>query len=151
MLSSIIANFQAADDELRLELLMEYAARLPHLPAAYHPLRDAGLNMIAECQSPVFLMVSVADGMVRIFADVPAEAPTARSFVSLLVHAFDGEPAAAVLGAPADLLRSLGLFGLLGMQRTRGLTAIYQRLRQEVVRQTARKPAHGAPKVPARR
>ncbi len=133
-LKDIIEEFQAVDDETRLELLMEYAALLPPLSAVYHPLRDAGLNMVEECQSPVFLLINVHDGVVRIHADVPEEAPTARSFTSILLQAFDGKPATAVLEAPADVLQPLGLLGLVGMQRTRGLTAIYQRVRREVIR-----------------
>ncbi len=133
-LKDIIEEFQAVDDETRLEFLLEFAALLPPLPRIYHPLRDAGLNMVEECQSPVFLMINVHDGLVRIHADVPAEAPAARSFTSILLQAFDGKPATAVLEAPADILQSLRLVGLVGMQRTRGLTAIYERLRREVIR-----------------
>ena len=121
------------DDDLRLEILMDYANLLPPLPAVYHPLRDAGFNMVEECQSPVFLMIEVRDGLVSIIADVPEEAPTTRSIVSILVQAFDGRPAETVLEAPANLLHALGLSRLLGMVRTRGLTAVYQRVRREVM------------------
>ena len=50
----------------------------------------------------------------------------------MLVEAFDGEPPEVVLEAPEDLLYRLGIAPLLGMQRLRGLTAIYQKLRREV-------------------
>ena len=123
------------DDETRLELLLDYAAQLPPLPSEYHTLRDAGLNMIHECQSPVFLMVEVTGSTVHIHADVPMEAPTPRSFVAILVRAFDGRPARHVLEAPDDLLHRLGLAHLLGMQRIRGLSAIYRHTRSEVSRQ----------------
>ena len=99
------------------------------------PLRDAGLNMVHECQSPVFLMVEVKDGAVRLHADVPDEAPTARSFTTLMVKAFDGVAPQVVLDAPGDILHRLRLTHLLGMQRTRGLRAIYQRIKNEVARQ----------------
>ena len=126
--------FQSVEPEMRLELLLEYAQKLPPLPAVYHPLRDAGLNLVHECQSPVFLMVEVDDGAVRLHADVPREAPTARGFTSILVEAFDGAPPEAVQAAPADALGALGLTRLLGMQRTRGLSGIYQRVRNEAGR-----------------
>ena len=133
-LTSIIEDFQDADDEIRLEILLEYSALLPPLPEAYHSLRDAGLNMVEECQSPVFLMINVNNGVVKIVADVPEEAPTVRSFTAILVHAFDGKTAATVLDAPTNILHKMGLIRLIGMQRTRGLTAIYQRVRREVIR-----------------
>jgi len=134
-LAAIAEELQRVDDETRLELLLDYAQQLPPLPEAYHPLRDRGLNMVHECQSPVFLMVEVEHGLVRLHADVPAEAPTARGFTALLVMAFDGATPDAVLEAPDDILHRLGLIHLLGMQRTRGLNAIYQRIKNEVRRQ----------------
>ena len=131
-LDCIIEDFKAADDELRMELLLEYAALLPPLPAAYCTLRDAGLNFVEECQSPVFLMVDIRrDGHLRIYADIPEEAPIARSFTSMLIQVFDGQPASAVRDAPSDLLDTLELKRLLGLQRIRGLTAIHRRVRLE--------------------
>lgn len=133
-LSEVVDSFQMAEPPLRLELLLEYADRLPPLPETYVPLRDAGLNRVHECQSPVFLMVELRDGRVVLHADVPPEAPTARGFTSILVEVFDGARPDEVAAAPADLLHPLGLSALIGMQRTRGLSAIYYRLRQEVAR-----------------
>ena len=73
----------------------------------------------------------------RLQADVPEEAPTARSFTTLMVEAFDGVAPQVVLDAPDDILQRLGLIHLLGMQRTRGLSAIYRRIKNEVARITA--------------
>ena len=133
-LEELADELQFADDQMRLEILLDYAGRLPPLPEEYHALRDAGLNMVHECQSPVFLMVDVVDGTVQIRADVPEEAPTARSFTALLIEAFNGKTPADVAAAPPDILHRLGLTGLLGMQRTRGLSAIYQKVKHEVAR-----------------
>lgn len=133
-LDTIAELFQSVDPSTRLELLLEYSGRLPPLPEQYAAIRDAGINMVHECQSPVFLMVEVKDGRVRIHADVPEEAPTARGFTSILVDAFDHSQPEEVVDAPVDVLRYLGLQGLLGMQRTRGLTAVYMRLKREVER-----------------
>lgn len=131
---AIADEFQMADPQLRLELLLDYAQRLPELPEQYHALRDAGLNMVHECQAPVFLMVDVEEGKVRIRADVPREAPTARGFTTILIESFDGSDPSEVQAAPPDALHALGLDTLLGMQRTRGLGAIYRRIREEVAR-----------------
>jgi cysteine desulfuration protein SufE len=136
-LEEIAEPFQMADRDFRLELLLDYADKLPELPDDYVPLRDAGMNMVHECQSPVFLMAEVNNGTVRVIGDVPKEAPTARAFVSILREAFDGEPPQEVLDAPRDALRILGLSELLGMQRTQGLSAIYGRLRRQVEEKAA--------------
>jgi len=135
-LEEIAEPFQMADRDFRLELLLEYAEKLPPLPDDYTELRDQGLNMVHECQSPVFLMAEVRDGTVHVIGDVPREAPTARAFVSILREAFHGESPDEVLDAPPDALRVLGLSQLLGMQRTQGLSAIYGRLRKQVKEKT---------------
>ncbi|MEM9663551.1 MAG: SufE family protein [Bacteroidota bacterium] len=136
-LNGIVEELQWADDDMRLEIMLDYADRLPPLPEAYHALRDAGLNMVHECQSPVFLMVEVNDGRVRILGDVPAEAPTARSFVAMMHEAFEGVTPEDVAAAPDRILHTMGLERLLGMRRTQGLSAVYQRIKDEVARVSA--------------
>ena len=136
-IEEIAETFQFVEAQDRLEIMLDYADRLPPLPEAYHELRDRGLNMVHECQSPVFLMVEVKDCTVQIHADVPREAPTARSFVSILVDAFNGADPQTIINAPDDILYRLGINKLLGMQRTRGLSAIYARLKNDVARQVA--------------
>lgn len=128
--------FQSVEPDFRLELLLDYAEKLPPLPERYHALRDEGLGMVHECQSPVFLQVEVEDDTVRLYGDVPREAPTARAFVAILHEAFDTQPATVVRNAPDNVLHQLGLSTLLGARRTRGLSAIYQRFRGEVESET---------------
>jgi cysteine desulfuration protein SufE len=133
-LDEIAEPFRMVDRDMRLELLLEYTDKLPDLPEEYASMRDAGLDMVHECQSPVFLHVEVEDGTVQLFPHVPREAPTARAFVSILYEAFHGATPEAVADAPSDVLRRLGLSKLLGMQRTQGLSAIYGKLKNEVKR-----------------
>ena len=138
-IDDIAEPFQMMEPDMRLELLLEYADNLPPLPERYVEMRDAGLNMVHECQSPVFLMPEVEQEnggpeRVRIHGDVPESAPTARAFTAILHEAFDGATPEDVRSAPDDVLNRLGLDGLLGMQRTQGLAAIYRRLRSEVAR-----------------
>lgn len=133
----IAAPFRMVDRDMRLELLLEYAEKLPPLPGEYESLREAGLEMVHECQSPVFLHVEV-NGSVRLYGHVPREAPTARAFVSILHEAFDGADPKTVDDAPDDPLRQLGLAKLLGMQRTQGLSAIYRKVKHDVATKAER-------------
>ncbi len=133
----LAATLRDADRDLRLEIMLEYADALPPLPEAFVPMRDAGLNKVHECQSPVFLYVAVQEGRVQLVADAPPEAPTVRSFLAMMVEAFDGQPPATIAAAPGDALAHLGIAQLIGMQRTRGLRAIYHRIRDEVARKAA--------------
>jgi len=130
--ADIAETFQTAGPDFRLELMREYAHRLPDLPEDYAEMRDAGLGTVPECQSPVFLYVEMEDECVQIYADAPREAATARAFLTILRDAFHDAPPSAVREAPSDPLVQLGLADQVGLQRRKGLTALYQRVRQAV-------------------
>lgn len=136
-LDRAVRRFQAASREMRLQLLLGYARRLPELPPELVPARDAGLNRVLECQSPVFLWVALDDGRVRIHADVPKEAPTVRGFVAFLVDVLDGQPPEVAAGLPATLLEDMGLAEVLGVMRTNGLGGVIRRVRADVARSAA--------------
>src|SRR5690606_20739531 len=69
-LQKIVDEFRAAPKQLRLPLLLEYANRLPPLPAGM----DSDLERVHECQTPLFLKTTLEDGRVRLFFDAPPEA-----------------------------------------------------------------------------
>jgi len=125
-----ISRFSASDRQTRLELLLDYARRLPPLPERFHPARDQGFNRVPECQSPVFLFLERENGGLVLHADAPREAPTVRGFVSLLARTIHGADPAAVAAIPADLLDRLGLTEALGMTRMHGLSAMIGRLKR---------------------
>ena len=132
-LDSIIRRFQQADRETRLETLLDYAKKLPPLPARHEEARAAGLNRVHECQTPVFHWVESGespDDVVEIHADVSRESPTVRGFVSLLIHGLQGMTRAEVAALPGDLLDQLRLAETIGMSRTQGLSAIVTRIRR---------------------
>ena len=131
-LAAIIEEFQDLDASERLDLLLDFAEKLPELPEAYQAEREAGLHRVPECMTPTFLWVQCISGRVSIHAYVAPEAPTVKGFVSILVDAFNGTLPAEFAAAPADLLHRLGLAELLGMNRLRGLNAVQQRLRNEI-------------------
>src|SRR5262245_54206404 len=120
-LDEIIAEFDDLDYQERLELLLDFAGKLPELPEHYREERDVGLGRIRECMTPVFMWIEVVDGKVQIIADVAPEAPTVQGFVSVLVEAWNGATPAEVAAAPHDILRHMGLADKLGMTRLRGL------------------------------
>jgi cysteine desulfuration protein SufE len=133
-LEHALARFRTLTPEMRLQLLLQYAKRFPELPEALREARDAGLNRVEECQSPLFLWVAVEDGAVRIHADAPREAPTVRGFMGFLMEQVNGASPEEVEALPTDLLDRMGLGEVLGVTRTRGLGAVLQRLRTDVRR-----------------
>ena len=132
-LDTIVRRFQQADRDTRLETLLDYSRKLPPLPDRFARAREAGLNRVHECQTPVFLWVEAGerpDAIVEIHADVPRESPTVRGFVALLIHALQGMTRAEVAALPIDLLDQLRLGETIGMNRTQGLSAIVARIRR---------------------
>ena len=131
-LEQVSAEFAELEPRERLELLLEYAESLPPLPPEYQAERDAGMNRVHECQTPVFLWVDVVLGRVRIVADVAPEAPTVRGFVGVLVETFNGALAEEVLAVDPNLVQKFGLLEALGMMRMRGLSAIASVIRRRL-------------------
>lgn len=136
-LTEIAAEFTDLTPRERLELLLEFAEGLPELPEPLRAERDRGEHRVHECMTPVFLWVCDEAGRVQIHAEVAPEAPTVKGFVGILVDAFSGATPDEVLTVPGDVIRRLGLVEALGMVRMRGLSAILNRIRSEVVKLAA--------------
>jgi cysteine desulfuration protein SufE len=133
---SLIARFQAADRNLRLETLLDFSRKLPDPPAELQLDAARAAYLVNECQTPVYLWTEVRDGKVVIHADVPRESPTVRGYVALLHSKLNGLAPIEVAQVPDDLLDRLGLTETLGMMRTQGLTAILGRIKRAVAAST---------------
>ena len=129
-LDRTIQRFASAGSQLRLELLLDYAKKLPALPERYQLAKEKGENKVPECMSPVFLFLEANDGKLTLFADAPVEAPTVRGFVALLAREIKDASPKDVAAIPGDLLDRLRLTELLGMTRMQGLTAIVSRIKR---------------------
>jgi cysteine desulfuration protein SufE len=131
-LQEIVDDFAAMGDEDRLELLLEFSAELPGLPDRYAEHRGL-LEPVPECRSPLFLAVEVGeDDTVRLFFDVPREAPTTRGFAGVLHAGLDGMPADEVLATPGEFTGQLGLQHLVSPLRLRGMAAMLARIKRQV-------------------
>ena len=131
-LERIAQEFADLEPRERLELLLEFAEKLPPLPQRLQVERDAGMGRVHECQTPVFLWVEPQDGRVRVYADVAPEAPTVKGFVSLLDEIYSGATPADALAVEANPVERFGLLEALGMMRMRGLHAIAHHIRQKI-------------------
>jgi cysteine desulfuration protein SufE len=131
-LEEIINQFQSLDYDFRLDLLLDYAEKLPALPEKYQAAKEAGLNRVHECQAPVYLWVELEDGKVKLFADVAEEAPTVRGFISILVNTLEGGSPSEIETIPNDLLFKLGLGQHVGMVRVQGLSSIIPKIKKEI-------------------
>ncbi|HEU5386189.1 MAG TPA: SufE family protein [Streptosporangiaceae bacterium] len=134
-LQEIADDFTSMEDKDRLQLLLEFSQELPALPERYAAHRDR-MEPVPECQTPLFLAVEVepdeAKGIVHLFFDAPAEAPTTRGFASILHAGLDGLSADEVLETPAEFSNQLGLADLVSPLRLRGMAAMLARIKRQV-------------------
>ncbi|MXZ12842.1 MAG: SufE family protein [Candidatus Dadabacteria bacterium] len=133
-IEEIVREFQGADRQEMIELLIDYSEDLPEIPKRFAERVDRDLHQVHECETPVFIWVEMEDGKVNIFADVPEPFPTVRGLVSILVSAFDGLSPEEIESAPVDFISQLGIAQKLGIRRVRGLSAVYARIKSEVRR-----------------
>lgn len=131
-LNEIIDQFQNADYQETLHLLLDYSEDLQDPPDRILNLINKDEYRVHECQTSVFIWVELTNGIVELFADVPLESPTVRGLVSILINAFNGATPDDIISAPPDLLTKLGLGQKLGTRRMYGLSAVYARIKNEV-------------------
>jgi len=137
-LANVVDDFLAAPPELRTELLLEHAERLPGLPAALsgEDARDR-FEQVEECQTPFFLATEVTDGRVALYFDCPPQAPTTRGFAGILHTGLDGAAPAEILAVTDDFHHGMGLAEVISPLRMRGMDAILFRLKRQVAARAA--------------
>lgn len=128
-LQHVVDEFNTAPKPLRLALLLDYAKKLPPLPAGL----EGSLERVHECQTPLFLKAEVApDGTASLLFEAPEEAPTTRGFASVIAHGLGGQPVEEVLSVPDDFYLDLGLAELISPLRLRGMGAIVSRVKRQL-------------------
>ncbi len=129
-LQRIVDLFAGAPKDLRLQALLEYSRKVPPLPERW---QREEMEQVVECQTPFFLATEVEpDRRVKLWFDVPAEAPTTRGFAGILASGFEGETAEDILATPDDFYEDMGLSEVISGLRLRGMSAILYRLKRQV-------------------
>jgi cysteine desulfuration protein SufE len=128
-LAEIIEDFQWAEGREKIEMLLEYAERMPPLPEHLKARRDQ-MEQIEECMTPVYVQAEFENGKMRFYFDVPPESPTVRGYAALLSAGLDGVAPEEVLKTPADFYQKMGLHQVLTNQRLHGIGAILAHMKQ---------------------
>lgn len=130
-LAEIRDDFLELPESERLQLLLEFSNELPPVSdeVADHPEMT---ERVAECQSPVYIYVELADGVVTMHATAPPEAPTTRGFASILVQGITGLSADEVLAIPDDFPQTIGLTRAVSPLRIGGMTGMLMRVKRQV-------------------
>lgn len=128
-LQAIVEDFQWAEGREKLELLLEFAERMPPLPDWIEADRDV-LDSVPECMTPVFVTAELKNGGLQFYFDVPAQSPTVRGYAALLAEGLHGTAPQEVLAIPSDFYRAMGLEKVLTHQRLNGMTAILAHMKR---------------------
>lgn len=139
LLAEAREDFLALGKSDQLQLLLEFSQSLPPVPDEFQGQLDA-MERVVECQSPVYILSTVHDGVVQVIAQVPAEAPTTRGFASILVQGLSAQPAETVLAVPADYPMTLGISETVSPLRVRGMSGMLARIQRQVREQLASNP-----------
>ncbi|HET8926410.1 MAG TPA: SufE family protein [Microbacterium sp.] len=131
-LAEIREEFLELPEPDRLQLLLEFSGELPPIPAEHRDHPEL-YERVAECQSPVYIIVDVADDdTVAMHATAPAEAPTTRGFASILVQGISGLSADEALAIPDDYPQSIGLTRAVSPLRISGMTGMLVRVKRQI-------------------
>jgi cysteine desulfuration protein SufE len=138
-LANVVNDFLAAPLELRTELLLEYAGKVPPLPEHLSgPEARERFERVEECQTPFHLATEIAgDGTVAMHFDCPPQAPTTRGFAGILHEGLDGLSVEEILAVPGDFHRGMGLDEAISPLRMRGMDAILFRLKRQLAARQA--------------
>lgn len=131
-LDEIVGLFSGSPKGMRLELLLDYANRLPPLPERFAEDHEL-MEQVHECQTPFFVAADVTDGRVELHFDAPPEAPTTRGYASVLAEGLNGASAEEILSVPNDFYVGMGLGELISPLRLRGMGAILGTVKRIVV------------------
>ena len=120
-----------------LPLLRDHLLRLDRASRhdRFHGFMDDDFieRYAAKCADDGTAIVAyIEDGVVRVFATAPAEAPTTRGFASVLVHGLDGLPVEDALAVPDDYPQTLGLGDAVSPLRLRGMTGLLARIKRQL-------------------
>ena len=135
-LHEIIEEFQFSEGREKIELLLDYAGRMPALPDKLANGRD-GMDLVEECMTPVYVTAEVNDNRLTFYFDVPEESPTVRGFAAILAAGLDGVTPEEVLKVPNDFFFAMGLDSMLTMQRMNGFSAILAHMKRLKSRSSA--------------
>ncbi len=128
-LQEIIEEFEYCEGREKIELLLDYAGRVPALPEKLVNRRD-GMDLVEECMTPVYVTSGLNENHMTFYFDVPEESPTVRGFAAILAAGLDGATPEEVLSVPNDFFFAMGLESMLTMQRMNGFSAILAHMKR---------------------
>lgn len=128
-LQDIIEDFQFGEGREKIELLIDFAERMPDVPKEMNKDGDP-FDLVEECMTPVYVKSILEDGGMCFYFEVPQESPTVRGFASIMAQGVNGCTPQEVLAIPNDFFLDMGLESILTMQRLNGFAAILAHMKR---------------------
>ena len=94
-----------------------------------HPHEQVKENLVAGCQSLLYLKVECKKGLLAL--QTSSDALISAGLAQLLIKVYDGESPEAVFKCPPLFIKEIGLIEALSPSRANGLQSLYQKLQQE--------------------
>ena len=113
--------FDSWDD--KYEYIIDLGKKLPPLEEQYK--KDE--NKVRGCQSTVWLVAEYRDGVVFYKAD--SDAVIVKGLISMLVRVLSGQSPNAIVNAPLDFIREIGMIGHLAQTRSNGLLSMVKQMK----------------------
>lgn len=113
--------FDSWDD--KYEYIIDLGKKLPPLEERYR--KDE--NKVRGCQSTVWLVAEYRDGAVFYKAD--SDAVIVKGLISMLVRVLSGQSPNAIVNAPLDFIREIGMIGHLAQTRSNGLLSMVKQMK----------------------
>lgn len=133
-LAEIVEDFSQCERQEKIALLVDYSNQL--LPPPPEALADSETpESVPECMTPVSLRVLQLNGRLRLYFDVPQDAPLIRGYAAIMQQGLWDVTPEEILRIPADFYHAMGLQDLLTPQRLNGLTAILAHVKRVAMRQ----------------
>jgi cysteine desulfuration protein SufE len=128
-LREIIDDFRTADNQAKMELLLDYADQVPPLPDWIRERQEA-MRQIEECMTPAFVYADTNAGTLQFYFDIPPESPTVRGYAGLLHAGVAGCTPEEILRIPGDFFQEMGMQCVLSPQRLNGISAILAHMKR---------------------
>ncbi len=129
-LDAIVTDFKTLDRNDRIQLLLDYAARLPEVPDRLRNRPDLA-HGVPECRAQLTFYVEVDGDGIQLWIEMVEQASVVAAVATILIEGCAGAPREQLLAIPSDLpIRVIGP-EMVG-QRRYGLMMLVERIKRAV-------------------
>lgn len=119
----IIETFDLFDDWLqKYQYIIDLGKELPEIDTKY----KVDKNLLAGCQSQVWLVHEYKDGLLHFYAN--SDAAIVSGLIALVMSIYSGQTPRYIVDTEPDFIELIGLSSHLSMTRSNGLNAMIEKI-----------------------